>query len=67
MYGNGKLIWGIIIGIIATVALFCITVCIGSGINGITFGEQICEWFGNNAPVVEEAVETVEPIASIMF
>lgn len=59
MYGNGKLILGIILGLIGAVAIFCITVGIGCAVNGLTFGEQICEWFGTNAPVIEEAVEQV--------
>ena len=59
MYGNGKLILGIILGLIGAVAIFCITVGIGCAVNGLTFGEQIVEWFGTNAPVIEEAVEQV--------
>lgn len=59
MYGNGKLILGIILGLIGAVAIFCITVGIGCAVNGLTFGEQICEWFGSNAPAIEEAVEQV--------
>ena len=59
MYGNGKLILGIILGLIGAVALFCITVGVGCAVNGLTFGEQIVEWFGSNAPVIEEAVEQV--------
>ena len=65
MYGKGKLILGIILGLIVAVAIFCITVGIGCAVNGLTFGEQICEWFGSNAPAIEEAVEQVAetPIA----
>lgn len=59
MYGKGKLILGIILGLIGAVAIFCITVGIGCAVNGLTFGEQICEWFGSNAPAIEEAVEQV--------
>ena len=59
MYGNGKLILGIIIGIISAVAIFCVAVGIGCAVNGLTFGQQICEWFGTSAPVIEEAVEQV--------
>ena len=59
MYGNGKLILGIILGLIGAVAIFCITVGIGCAVNGLTFGEQICEWFGTSAPVIEDVVEQV--------
>lgn len=59
MYGKGKLILGIILGIIGSVAVFCITVGIGCAVNGLTFGEQICEWFGSNAPAVKDTVEQV--------
>lgn len=59
MYGKGKLIWGILLGLIGAVAIFCVTVGVGCAINGLTFGEQVCEWFGSNAPVIEEAVEQV--------
>ena len=59
MYGNGKLILGIIIGIISAVAIFCLAVGIGCAVNGLTFGEQIVEWFGSNAPAIEETVEQV--------
>ena len=59
MYGNGKLILGIILGLIGAVAIFCITVGVGCAVNGLTFGEQICQWFGSNAPVIEDVVEQV--------
>ena len=59
MYGQGKLILGIILGLVGAVAIFCVTVGIGCAVNGLTFGEQIVEWFGNSAPVIEEAVEQV--------
>ena len=59
MYGKGKLILGLILGVVSAVAIFCLTVGIGCAVNGLTFGEQIVEWFGTNAPVIEEAVEQV--------
>ena len=59
MYGKGKLILGLILGLVGAVAIFCITVGVGCAVNGLTFGEQIVEWFGTNAPVIEEAVEQV--------
>ena len=59
MYGKGKLILGLILGVVSAVAIFCLTVGIGCAVNGLTFGQQICEWFGSTAPVVEETVEQV--------
>ena len=59
MYGKGKLVLGIILGLVGAVAIFCVTVGIGCAVNGLTFGEQIVEWFGNSAPVIEDAVEQV--------
>lgn len=59
MYGKGKLILGIILGVLGAVAIFCTVVGIGCAVNGLTFGEQICEWFGSNAPVIEDVVEQV--------
>ena len=59
MYGKGKLVLGIILGLVGAVAIFCVTVGIGCAVNGLTFGEQIVEWFGNSAPVIEDVVEQV--------
>ncbi|MBQ7352319.1 MAG: hypothetical protein IJW59_05650 [Clostridia bacterium] len=59
MFGNKKLILGLILGLVGAVAIFCITVGVGCAVNGLTFGEQIVEWFGNSAPVIEDAVEQV--------
>ena len=59
MFGNKKLVLGLILGLVGAVAIFCVTVGIGCAVNGLTFGEQICEWFGSNAPAIEEAVEQV--------
>lgn len=64
MYGKGKLIWGIILGLVGAAAIFCITVGIGCAVNGLTFGQQVCEWFGTNAPVIEETVEQVADAVS---
>ena len=57
MYGKGKLILGIFLGLIGAVAIFCAVVGIGCAVNDLTFGEQIVEWFGTSAPVVEDVVE----------
>ena len=59
MFGNKKLVLGLILGLVGAVAIFCVTVGIGCAVNGLTFGEQIVEWFGNSAPVIEDVVEQV--------
>ena len=59
MFGNKKLVLGLILGLVGAVAIFCITVGVGCAVNGLTFGEQVVEWFGNSAPVIEDAVEQV--------
>ena len=59
MYGKGKLILGIILGLVGAAAIFCITIGVGCAVNGLTFGEQIVEWFGTSAPAIEEVVEQV--------
>lgn len=61
MSGKAGLIIGIVIGILVTIILASLTVAIGCAVNGLTFGEQICEWFGNNAGAVAESIPQ-EPI-----
>lgn len=57
---KGKLFIGILIGLIAAVAILCIVISVGCAVNGITFGEQIVNWFGS-APK-NEAVENIKSI-----
>ena len=66
MYGNGKLIFGILIGVIAAIAIFCIAVGIGCAANGLTFGEQIVEWFGTTASTGEEVEEVVDEVTEAL-
>lgn len=54
-----KIILSIVIGLVCAVALFCLIVVIACSVNGLTFGEQISEWFGSNAPAIEDTVEQV--------
>lgn len=56
----------VLLGIACAVALFCIVVGIGCAINGVTFGQQIVNWFGTSAPVVDEVVETVTMLKPII-
>lgn len=54
-----KTILFVVIGIVCAVALFCLAVLIACSVNGLTFGEQVCEWFGNNSAVIEDTIEQV--------
>ena len=49
----------VLLGMLLAVGIFCITVAIGCSINGISFGQQIVEWFGSNPSVSEEIVDEV--------
>ncbi len=48
----------IAIGAFGLLAVGLIAVCIGSAVNGVTFGEQITQWFGSGG-AVETAIEEV--------
>ena len=59
---KSKLALGIVIGVLGAVAVFCIAVGIGCAVNGLTFGEQIVEWFGSSSVVEETAEQVIETI-----
>ena len=54
-----KITLWVVLGIVCAIALFSLVVVIGCSVNGLTFGEQICEWFGGNAKTIADATETV--------
>lgn len=54
-----RYILGIVAGIVGTIVLFCLAIAIGCAVNGVTFGQQICGWFGSCAPLIEEGAEQV--------
>jgi len=61
-----KIILGIVIGVVATIGIYCLTVAIGCAVNGLTFGQQITSWFGSATPVIEQAVaQTAETVANM--
>lgn len=60
-----KYILGILTGIVGTIALFCLAIAIGCAVNGVTFGQQICQWFGSCAPLIEEGAEVVSQVPHI--
>ena len=55
----------VLLGMVFAVAIFCITVGIGCAVNGVTFGQQIANWFGTAKPAVDtgaEALAMIKPI-----
>ena len=59
MSDTTRYILGILTGIVCTIAIFCLVVAIGCAVNGVTFGQQICQWFGSCAPIIQEGAEQV--------
>ena len=61
-----RYILGIITGVVATIALFCLAIAIGCAVNGVTFGQQICEWFGGCTLVIQDtAKEVVDTVSQV--
>jgi len=43
---------GLLVGVVVAVAVATLAVCVASSVNGITFTQQIVEWFGTAPTVV---------------
>ncbi len=54
-----KYILFVLLGVALGVGIFCVTVAIGCAINGISFGAQITQWFGEVAPAIKDPIEDV--------
>lgn len=54
-----KITLWVVLGVVCAIALFSLVVVIGCSVNGLTFGEQVCEWFGGNAGSIAESAEQV--------
>ncbi len=55
----------VLLGMVCAAAIFCATVGIGCAVNGVTFGQQIVDWFGTAKPAVDtgaEALAMIKPI-----
>lgn len=55
----------VLLGMVCAVTIFCITVGIGCAVNGVTFGQQIANWFGTAKSAVDtgaEALAMIKPI-----
>lgn len=64
MFDKLKVILGVAIGIVIAVILFCLIVVIACSVNGLTFGEQIVEWFGGNASKIEQVTEQTKTMVT---
>mgnify|MGYP004663230427 CR=1 FL=1 len=53
----------VLLGMLLAVCIFCVTVAIGCAVNGISFGQQISQWFGEVAPAIEQTAETTAHIS----
>ena len=56
----------VLLGMVCAVAIFCITVGIGCAVNGITFGQQIIDWFGSAKTIVDTGTETIAMMKPII-
>ena len=56
---KSKLVWGIVIGILTAGVIFCGAVAVGCAVNGVTFGQQITNWFGSNSETVAKIGQSV--------
>lgn len=62
-----KKIMFVLLGLLIAVGIFCVVVGIGCAINGVTFTQQIADWFGSNAvEVIEEATEVASMIKPVI-
>lgn len=59
---NWKIVVGILIGIVVAVGIACLTIAIGCAVNGVSFSQQIVNWFGTEKTqqvnALQEAVVT---------
>ena len=65
MSDKAKIILSVVLGIIGAILVFCLIVCIGCAVNGLTFGEQICNWFSANKEAVDTGKEIADAVSNI--
>ena len=53
----------IIAGVVGAILLFCLIVVIACSVNGLTFGQQVCEWFAGKSSATQNAEEIAKVIA----
>lgn len=64
-FNTKKLLLGIILGILGAVAVACLVVLIGCAVNGVSFTQQIVNWF-TKPEVAEEVAESAEAIFKLV-
>ncbi len=45
----------VLLGVAIAVGIACLTVCIGSAVNGISFNQQIIDWFSKTTETTVNA------------
>ncbi len=55
-----KRLFYVLLGAIVALGLFALVICIASSVNGVSFAQQIVDWFGPKA--VEEVESIVQSI-----
>lgn len=55
----GKIVGGILIGILSAVLIGFLVVGIASVVNGCSMADQITTWFGKSASTVEKTVDVI--------
>lgn len=66
MSDKAKMILGVVLGIVGAILVFCLIVCIACSVNGLTFGEQICEWFSANNEAVDIGKEIAATVSNVL-
>lgn len=56
----------VLLGMLIAVAIFCMVVGIGCAVHGVTFGQQIADWFGKTATATEDIAQTAAMITPII-
>jgi uncharacterized protein HemY len=65
MSDKAKITLSVVLGIIGAILVFCLIVCIACSINGLTFGEQICNWFSANKEAVDTGKEIADAVSNM--
>ncbi len=56
-----KAILWVLLGAALTVGIISLVICIGSAVNGVSFAQQIVNWFGPKAKEIAESFIAAKP------
>lgn len=56
----------VLLGMLIAVAIFCLVVGVGCAVHGVTFGQQIVDWFGKTAAAADDVAQTTAMITPII-